>query len=387
MSPNGTVQSNGSQVPTEDAALDHLSEARSTNGVSSTTDAKIESPKAKNKKSKRRNTLSSHLQARRDMENQQQEMISSSVSVADDQQVNAAANQMMNLPGGPYMPGQNMMLNPIMMPGTNQLLMPGMMGGMVANGQGIMGNQGLMGNKPGIMGNNPGMIGNQQTIIAGATDINLTGAGTNKGMSDEPEAGLLQLAMQDAGITPQSSSQASHSEESGAVSTSASTVSEVTEQAASTSQTSALQTLASVATNTHGLSLSSESGGNQGGAPATENSANNIPNPSAASSVSSNLPVMTSGPAGYQSLVQNGQVLNMPLVGNQPMLQGQQQVMFINEQGIPVIANMPVGMDPSNQGNQLLNNMQKQVLLYFTHNHIYLIRLVHCMDFWALQAP
>ena len=364
VSPNGTIQTNISQAPTDDPGLDHLSEARSTNGVSSTTDAKVESPKIKSKKSKRRNTLSAHLQARRDMENQQQEMITSSVSVSDDHQINAASNQMMNLPGGQFMANQNMMLNPVMMPGTNQLLMPGMIGGMMANNQSIMGNQGLVGNKQGVVGNNQGLLGSQQTLLANSqNEINLTGSSTNKTLGDESEAGLLQLAMQDAGITPQSSSQASQSEETGTVSTSASTVAEVPEQTSNTSQTSALQTLASVATNTQGLSVGSESSASQVGAASsdTQASVGNIANPSAAASVNSNLPVMTSGPTGYQTVVQNGQVLNMPLVGNQPVLQGQQQVMFINEQGIPVIANMPVGMDPNNQGNQLLNNMQKQV--------------------------
>lgn len=355
VSPSGTIQANVSQAATEDAGLDPLSEARSTNGVSSTTDAKIESPKIKSKKSKRRNnTLSAHLQARRDIENQQQEMITSSVSMSDDQQINVTSNEMMNLPGGQFMPGQNMMLNPMMMPG-GQLLMPGMINGMIANNQGMLGNQGLV-------GNNQGLLASQQALLANSqNEVNLMGAGANKTSSDDSEAGLLQLAMQDAGITPQSSSQTSQSEEGGAVSTSAAMgAEEVGDQTSNMSQTSALQTLASVATNTQGLSVRSESVGSQGAASTDTQSSLPMTNPSAAPSVSTSLPVRTSGPTGYQPMVHNGQVINMPLMGNQPMLQSQQQVMFINEQGIPVIANMPVGIDPNSQGNQLLNNIQKQ---------------------------
>ena len=354
VSPNGTVQSTMSQAATEDAKLDPLSEARSTNGVSSTTDAKLDSPKIKNKKSKRRNnTLSAQLQARRDLENQQQEMITSSMS--DDQQINVTPNEMMNLPGGQFIPGQNMMLNPMMMPG-GQLLMPGMINGMMANNQGILGNQGLVGNNQTLLANQQAMLTNSQN------EASFTGPGANKSSSDDSEAGLLQLAMQDAGITPQSSSQASQNEEAGSVSTSATASTEVAgEQVPNISQASALQTLASVATNTPGLSMSSESVGNQGTASTDTQPSSAITNPSAAPSASTSLPIRTSAAAGFQPVVHNGQVINMPLMGNQSLVQGQQQVMFINEQGIPVIANMPVGIDSSNQGNQLLSNLQKQV--------------------------
>lgn len=353
VSPNGTVQSTMSQAATEDAKLDPLSEARSTNGVSSTTDAKLDSPKIKNKKSKRRNnTLSAQLQARRDLENQQQEMITSSMS--DDQQINVTPNEMMNLPGGQFIPGQNMMLNPMMMPG-GQLLMPGMINGMMANNQGILGNQGLVGNNQTLLANQQAMLSNSQN------EASFTGPGANKSSSDDSEAGLLQLAMQDAGITPQSSSQASQNEEAGPVSTSATASTEIAgEQVPNISQASALQTLASVATNTPGLSMSSESVGNQGTASTDTQPSSAITNPSAAPSASTSLPIRTSAAAGFQPVVHNGQVINMPLMGNQSLVQGQQQVMFINEQGIPVIANMPVGIDSSNQGNQLLSNLQKQ---------------------------
>lgn len=364
MSADGSIQTGISQAVSEDASLDPLSEARSTNGVSSTTDAKVESPKSKSKKSKRRNnSQNAQFQARQELDNQQQEMITSSVTGSDEQQVNIGSSEMMNLPGGQFMPGQNMMLNPVMLP-NGQLVMPGMINGMMGNNQGIMGNQGLMGNNQGVMGNNQGLMPGQQALLGNSqNELNMSGAGASKAGPEESEAGLLQLAMQDAGITPQSS-QSSQGDDGVTVPRSGSSQGDVvTDMTSNTSQTSALQTLASVATNTQGLSVSCESVSQGSTMIDASSSMASMANQSSAPSVSNSFPIRSSGPAGYQTIIQNGQVMNVPLMGNQAALQGQQQVMFINEQGIPIIANVPIGMDPSSQGNQLLNNIQKQVLI------------------------
>ena len=353
VSADGTILTNVAQAASEGTSLDPLGEARSTNGVSSTTDAKAESPKAKPKKSKRRNNISAQLQARRELETQQQEMITSSVSVTDEQQMSMGSGEMMNIPGGQFMPGQNMM--PMMLP-NGQLIMPGMMNGMLGNNQGMMGNQGLVGNNQPGVGNNQGLLPNQQTLIGNLqNEVNMSGAGTSKAGSEESEAGLLQLAMQDAGITPQSSSQSSQGDDSATTPRS-----EVGADMTNTPQTSALQTLASVATSTQGLSVGDNIGSQVSAAIESQSTVGSGTNSASVPAVSGR----TSGPTGFQTIVQNGQVINVPVMGNQSVLQGQQQVMFINEQGIPVIANVPVGMEQNNQGNQLLNNLQKQVLFH-----------------------
>ena len=382
LSADGAILTNVAQTALEDTNLDPLGEARSTNGVSSTTDAKAESPKAKPKKSKRRNNINAQLQARRDLETQQQEMITSSVSGADEQQMNISG-EMLNMPGGPFMPGQNMM--PMMLP-NGQLILPGMMNGMLGNSPGMMGNQGLVGNNQAGLGNNQGLLPNQQTLIGNAqNELNMSVPGMNKAGPgpEESEAGLLQLAMQDAGITPQSSSQSAQGDESATTPRS-----EVGTDMTNTPQTSALQTLASVATSSQGLSVGETIGGTQvSTAIEVQSTLGGGTSSASVPAVSGSLPVRTSGPAGYQSVVQNGQVINVPVMGNQSVLQGQgqqqlpgqqqlsgqqqlpgqqqlqgqQQVLFINEQGIPVIANVPVGMEQNSQGNQLLNNLQKQV--------------------------
>lgn len=315
-----------------------------TNGVSSTTDVKDESPKPKNK-SKKRNTLNAHLQQLQEQreKQQQQEMISSSVSVSDDTNGNIQQNQLMNMPGGAFINGQNVMFNPMM----NQFMMPGMMGSgnqMIPN-IGPMGVIGAGSSAPGMpngANNQTGQTPNQQS------DQN--SSNMNKS-SDDMDAGLLQLAMQDAGITPGSNS--------GPQSSSALTpsVSESGQEAESSStENNALQTLASVATSDHIFS--------------TENNVTDNQSASAAGTLTgsnSNLPMMTSSQSGLQPMLQTGNntLINMPMLGNpaglpgpqQQQQQQMQQIMFINDQGIPMIANVPVGMDPNNPN--MFSNAQK----------------------------
>lgn len=172
-----------------------------TNGVSSTTDPRDESPKPKSK-TKKRNTLSSQmqqLQDQREKQQQQQEMISSSVTVSEDGSGNMQQNPFMNLTAGGFVNGQNMMFNPMM----NQFMMPGIMG----NGNQMMPNIGPMGivNTPSANPNMAGIVSTNnltgQNNVPGDQTVNPG----NKSM-EESESGLLQLAMQDAGITPGSSS-------------------------------------------------------------------------------------------------------------------------------------------------------------------------------------
>lgn len=322
-----------------------------TNGVSSTTDVKDESPKPKNK-TKKRNTLNAHLQQLQEQreKQQQQEMISSSVSVSDDTCGNIQQNQLMNMPGGAFINGQNVMFNPMM----NQFMMPGMMG----NGNQIMPNIGPMG----VIGAGSGASGMPPGANNSAT--NQTGQNSNlqndqnasnmNKSSDDMDAGLLQLAMQDAGITPGSNS--------GPQSSSALTpsVSESGPEAESSSaENNALQTLASVATSDHVFSTENDVTDNQSATAAGSMTGN-----------SSNLPMMTSSQSGLQPLLQTGNnaMINMPMLGNPTGLPGQQQqqqqmqqIMFINDQGIPMIANVPVGMDPNNPN--IFPNAQKPGLM------------------------
>ncbi|XP_045210433.1 serine-rich adhesin for platelets-like [Mercenaria mercenaria] len=322
-----------------------------TNGVSSTTDVKDESPKPKNK-TKKRNTLNAHLQQLQEQreKQQQQEMISSSVSVSDDTAGNLPQNQLMNMPGGAFINGQNVMFNPMM----NQFMMPGMMG----NGNQMMPNLGPMG----VIGagSSTGMPGVANNNIANPIGQNSNpqsdqNTGNMNKSADDSDAGLLQLAMQDAGITPGSNS--------GQQSSSALTpsVSETAQEAeSSSSQNNALQTLASVATSDHIFSTENSS---------TDNQSTTASGTGSLTGSASNMPMMTSTQSGLQPMLQtsNSALINMPMLGNPTGLPGQQQqqqqqqqmqqIMFINDQGIPMIANVPVGMDPNNPN--MFNNSQK----------------------------
>lgn len=275
-------------------------------------------------------------------------MISSSVSVSEDGTANLQHNQLMNMPGGAFINGQNVMFNPMM----NQFMVPGMMG----NGNQMMPNIGPMG-LPGA-GSAPPCIG-QNANSQPEQNSNVM----NK-VSDDTDAGLLQLAMQDAGITP-----GSHSgpQSSSALTPSVSDV--ILEAESSSAQNNALQTLASVATSDHVLCTETSATDNQS---ATVSVTGSLTGPS------SNMPVMASTQSGLPPMLQTGNnaLINMPMMGNQPVLPGQQQqqqlqqqqqppqmqqIMFINEQGVPMIANVPVGMEPNNPS--MFGNSQKSGLM------------------------
>ncbi|KAL4229396.1 hypothetical protein ACF0H5_012435 [Mactra antiquata] len=323
-----------------------------TNGVSSTTDVKDDSPKPKCK-TKKRQTLGSQLQQlheQKEKYNQQQEMISSSVSVSEDSSGNIPPNQLMNMhPAGAFLHGQNVMYNPMM----NQYMLPGM----VANGNQMM-PMGMVNTGTGAPNVNA-MVGQNIQNTNSQTDLTPNNVIMGK-EGDDSDAGLLQLAMQDAGITP-----GSHS---GQQSSSALTPS-VTDsgQEAESSSTNALQTLASIATSDQNITTDNNT------SMEIQNITNSGPGAMSANN-NNNMSVMTSAQSGLQPMLQNGNgtLINMPMLGNQSVLPGQQQqqqqqqqqmqqIMFFNEQGIPMIANVPVGIDPNNPG--MFSNSQKPTIV------------------------
>ena len=328
-----------------------------TNGVSSTTDVKDDNPKPPKSKTKRRATLNNQIQLlheQREKDKQsQQEIISSSVSVCDDSGNNMTGGQMVNMPGGPFLNGQNLSFNPMMMQNGNQLLMQGMIG---PNGNQLIGTMGLMN------ANGGPTQGLQQNgaLVSGAGFS--SHADMNKSPGDETDAGLLQLAMQDAGITPSSTASQPGSS---AVTPSIADASLETES--SNTQSNPLQTLASVATSQE---MSSDNNVGTENQPVTSSLTGSMSVTSAGSTV----PVMGNvGQNNFQNLLQNNgnnNLMNMSMVGNQSVLAGQQQqppqpqtqqIMFVNEQGIPMIANVPIGIDPNSQNSY--NNLQKQGML------------------------
>lgn len=270
---------------------------------------------------------------------QQQEMISSSVSVSEDASGGVMGNQLMNLPhGAGFMNGQNMMFNPMMMQGGNQFMMPGMVG----NGNQMVPNMGMLG---------PGMPNMQPMANHTPNSLNSGEGNLNKSV-DDSDAGLLQLAMQDAGITPNSSSSANTS---AALTPSIAEHSQEAEPSG-LSQNNPLQTLASVATSSHEMMVEHSGSDTQ-----TSSNMGNNSNPPTFSN--------SGGQPGMQTMLQTGgnnTLMNMPLLGNQPNLpaagqQQMQQIMFLNEHGIPMLANVSVGLDPNNPN--MFQNGQKQGLM------------------------
>ena len=309
--------------------------------MSSTTDVKVDSPQPTKHKDKKKSTPNvQSQQAQQDKrekeKQQQQEMISSSVSVSEDGSAAMAGNQMLNMPpGAGFVNGQNMMFNPMMMQGGNQFMMPGMVG----NGNQMVPNMGMMGPS---MPNLPQPCGNLPT----PNNLNISDGSMNKSM-DDSDAGLLQLAMQDAGITPNSSSSAN----TPATLTPSIADNNQETETCTISHNNPLQTLASVATSNHEMMVDNN-------VSETQSSGNVVNN--------STMPVMSN--AGGQTTMPgvmqagNNTLMNMPMMGNQQALPstGQppmQQIMFINEQGIPIIANVPIGMDPNNPN--IFQNGQK----------------------------
>lgn len=176
----------------------------------------------------------------------------------------------------------------------------------------------------------------------------------------EAGAGLLQLAMQDAGITPSSNSNSTQPEES--LTTTSGQRSSANDQSM---LGSALHTLASVASNTQNVTNVSQIPVSQ-----VQSNASLIQTGTTTTttqSVNSMAPIMATGQQNMNgtmnmSFGQQQMATNM-MQGNQVMNSGtpnaMQQIMFINEQGVPCIANVPVGIDPTSLG---LPNMGKQIV-------------------------
>ena len=188
----------------------------------------------------------------------------------------------------------------------------------------------------------------------------------------EAGAGLLQLAMQDAGITPSSNSNPPPSEESAAMSVAGQRSSGSDQNMVS----SALHTLASVASNTQNVTNVSQIPSSQ-----VQSNASLIQSgmtTTTTQSVNSMAPIMATGQQNMNGTMTTSQqnmngTMNVPfgqqqmaanmMPGNQVVNPGtsnaMQQIMFINEQGVPCIANVPMGIDPNSLG---LPNMGKQIV-------------------------
>ena len=306
-------------------------ESLPTNGVSSTTDLRVDSPKPLKNKQKKKGSIGGPLQPMQEKKekNQQQEMISSSVNGSEDG--SGAGASLMNMPSAAaFMNGP--MFNPMMMQAGNQFMMPGMMG----NGNQMMANMGMM--------TGTGLPTMQQHSN-GSMSNHTPGSIASQG--EETDAGLLQLAMQDAGITPSSAS--------GQSSTATHTPSMADthdSESSSLSQNNPLQTLATVATSNHEMM-------SEGGASETGNL------PPGSMSGSQAIPSSMSSQAGMnnsmmqQPMTSGPHMMNMPGMG--PGQQQMQQIMFINEQGIPCIAQVPVGVDPNNPN--MVQNGGKQGMM------------------------
>ncbi|XP_061183777.1 mucin-17-like isoform X2 [Saccostrea echinata] len=310
------------------------------------------------KKTKKRNTINLQLELKKQQaaaaqqqqqENQQQQNAALATGAAGMQDVLAqgiVGNPMTNFP--------NMMIGGAGQQLINQqMFMNSMMFGVPPAGGSQM-----------PMGGNPCMQA-QTHFTQGLPGQSMTGQQSDKNAA-EAGAGLLQLAMQDAGITPSSNNNPSQTEDS------VSTSSSVQRSSAPDQSTvsSALHTLASVASNTQNVTNISQIPASQ-----VQSNASMIQTGATTTttqSVNSVAPIMATG---QQNLNGTNNVMNMPFVngqqqmatnvmpGNQIVNPGtsnaMQQIMFINEQGVPCIANVPVGIDPASLG---LPNMGKQIV-------------------------
>ncbi|XP_041373592.1 serine-rich adhesin for platelets-like isoform X2 [Gigantopelta aegis] len=176
--------------------------------------------------------------------------------------------------------------------------------------------------------------------------------------------GLLQLAMQDAGITPTAPSDGSH-HTSPVESSSSGDVTQTSHSASSTEMsrsisvmhdehtTSALQTLASVASNTQNATVGTAVPPASTAATVTL-AQNSLGVTSTTSSVNS---IMSLGPPGYTQIMQaGGMMMNVPVMPGQQqntfnmlpngamgnlVLNQHGQIIMLNDQGIPVMAGIP----------------------------------------------
>ncbi|XP_071175482.1 mucin-4-like isoform X2 [Mytilus edulis] len=204
-----------------------------------------------------------------------------------------------------------------------------------------MNNQNMLMNQMQMMNNQmmmPNQAGFPQTFLPG--QMTLPGQAGDK---DQSSADLLQGAMQESGITPNSNSQTG-------------TIEDLVTQHSSES---ALQTLASVAS--QNLVSGSTAVVTCQSVSLTNTSQSSSVTTVTTQSVNTSNPIMATGQMmqnnstglmpfvnGQQNfpgnMFQNQQGFNNPLIQQQ---QQQQQIVFINEQGIPCIANVP--MDPMMQ--------------------------------------
>ncbi|KAK3083194.1 hypothetical protein FSP39_016472 [Pinctada imbricata] len=348
-----------------------------TEGTNDNSTSVKDSEKSKSK-TKRRNTISLQLE---NLKKQQQENANSMNSMQQQQQGNQellAPGMMNNFPtmmDGGATANQQQVFNQQQMLMNSMIFGGGSGGVMVPNSNGgmVLTNTAL-----GSHGNNTGMVVNGS--VGGGSGISLQGnqiqgqSSEAKGQSAaEAGAGLLQLAMQDAGITP--SSQSAPSEDQNV--TNVSSVSMATGSNSDT-QPSALHTLASIASNTQSLSNASQ-------VPASQVQVNSLVTQGGSSaptattqSINSSAPIMATGQGQggiNATMSNNGTMMNMSFMNGQQMQPGNmmpggqnpgfnpmaatQQIMFVNDQGVPCVANIPMGIDPASLG---IPNNAKQVM-------------------------
>ncbi|OWF41522.1 hypothetical protein KP79_PYT22535 [Mizuhopecten yessoensis] len=269
---------------------------------------------------KKRNTISLQLEIKKQQQQQQTQPMELSTQAMAGNYGNVAMN--------------NMMMNQMMFSNSQMMMQQHMMG---VGGQMPAGSQG-------------------QNVESSAAEL----AG----------AGLIQLAMQDAGITPSTS--VSSDENVTSTATQANS-----DPMASASDNSALETLASIATvpQTAGVVGSSAPVSQAAVSPLVSQSGSAMT--ATTQAINANMPIMATGQSGIGQIQPNNNMMNVPFVngGQQQfppgILQGQQggfnpgiptpqqQIMFINEQGVPCIANVPLGIDPNSLG---IPNFQKQMV-------------------------
>lgn len=191
--------------------------------------------------------------------------------------------------------------------------------------------------------------------------------------------GLLQMAMRDAGITATSMSASVAPQSAQSVSGSNTTITSAqstklagnSELATSDTSSSPLHTLASVATDSQSSSANvAASSSTVAGMSQTQGLTASSASTSTTQAINLNMPIMTPGQCGLmqtfnpnmglQVMAQNqGMPFNMMqnggLGGISVMPQQQGQILYLNEQGIPVLSNMPMqGFD----GSALTNSSQ-----------------------------
>lgn len=323
-----------------------------------------EDVKKRSSKSRRRKTIMSQLQSRQEQQLEQTALASAHSLSANSGLIAIGGNHTLLGSGQQLLANQNLLINPAL-GGGNPMLVAGQKPYIQlpnGPGPGMMTPFGML--QPGKTFSSPGM-GEQDKV---ALDGN----------------GLLQMAMQDAGISWSAQSTPT-SLGSSANSTATSSISQSTCSTATTSamiqnsavsldngiQANPLQTLASVASNTQNAMVRTSSSVSPGLPSTPLQQVSNSAATSTTQAINPNIPIMSAGQPVYNQMFPgNNSMMNVPMVtGAQSMPMNvmqpggipgmgmtintpQGQIVFLNEHGMPVMQNMP--MDPS------MMNIQQQ---------------------------